>query len=107
MIGGLFLVTTATLEPLMKKYFNQRDQALYLSLYRVLGVLEIDHVPRFLVIMMAQILQYGMTSIFDFGTYLVEQIHHGLIRIAKGELDKPFYWYSILMTFVCIKARLL
>ena len=21
----------------------------------------------------------------------------GLTRIAKGEMDKPFYWYSILM----------
>ena len=51
--------------------------------------------------MMAQILQYELTSIFDFATYLAEQIHHNLIRIAKGELDKPFYWYSILM-YICL-----
>ena len=25
----------------------------------------------------------------------------GLIRIAKGELDKPFYWYSILV-YICL-----
>ena len=55
----------------------------------------------YLVIMMAQILQYGMTSIFYFGTYLAKKIHHGLIRIANGELDKPFYWYSILM-YICL-----
>ena len=55
----------------------------------------------YLVMMMAQILQYGLTFIFDFSTYLTEQIHHCLIRIAKGELDKPFYWYSILM-YICL-----
>ena len=51
--------------------------------------------------MMAQIWQYGMTSIFDFTTYLAKQVHYGLIRIAKGDLDKPFYWYSILM-YICL-----
>ena len=55
-IGRLCLVTSATPKPLMKKYFNPRAQALYLSLCRVLGVVEIDHVPRYLVYMMAQIL---------------------------------------------------
>ena len=80
------MVTSTTPKPLMKKIFNPRAQALYLSLCRILGVLEIDHVPRFLVIMMEQIFQYEMTSIFYFGTYLAEQIHYGLIRIAKGEL---------------------
>ena len=57
--------------------------------------------PGYLVIMMAQILQYGMTSIFYFATYLLEKKHYGLIRIAKGEMDKPFYWYSILM-YICL-----
>ena len=85
----------------LKKYFNPRAQALYFSLCRVLGVVEIDHVPRYLVYMMAQILQYGMTSIFDFSTYLAKQIHYGLIRIAKGEMEKPFYWHSILM-YICL-----
>ena len=100
-IGGLCLVTSATLEPLKKKFFNPRAQALYISLCKILGVVETDHVPGYLVMMMAQILQYGLTSIFYFATYLAEQIHHGLIRIAKGELDKPFYWYSILM-YICL-----
>ena len=57
--------------------------------------------PGYLVIMMAQILQYRMTSIFYFGTYLAKKIHYGLIRIAKGDLDKSFYWYSILM-YICL-----
>ena len=75
----------------MKKFFNPRAQALYLSLCRVLDIEEIDHVPGYLVFMMAQILQYGMTSIFYFPTYLADQINIGLIRIAKGEMDRPFY----------------
>ena len=48
-IGGLCLVTSATPEPLMKKFFNVRAQALFFSLCRILGVLETDHVPRYLV----------------------------------------------------------
>ena len=63
-IGGLFLVTSSTPKPLMKIFFNPRAQALYFSLYRVLGVEEIEHVPRCLVFMMAQIFQCWMTSIF-------------------------------------------
>ena len=85
----------------MKKLFNPRAQDLYFSIWWILCVMEPNRVPRYLVIMMAQIFQYGMTSIFDFSTYLAEQIHYGLIRIAKGELDKPFYWYSILM-YICL-----
>ena len=85
------MVTSATLEPLMNKFFNSRAHALYISLCRILGVLETGHVLGYIVVMMAQILQYRMTSIFDFATYLAEQIHHVLIRIAKGELDKHFY----------------
>ena len=45
-----------------------------------------------------------MISIFYFSTYLAEQIHYGLIRIAKGEMDKPFYWYSILMYIFLYKG---
>ena len=63
----------------MKKFFNPRAHALYFSLCRVLGVVEINHVPGYLVYMMAQSLQYGMTSIFYFSTYLAKQIHYGLI----------------------------
>ena len=67
------MVTLATLEPLMKKFFNIRAQALYISLCRILGVLETDHVLGYLVMMMAQILQYGLISIFNFATYLLRK----------------------------------
>ena len=100
------MVTSTTPEPLTKKFFNPRAQALYFSLYRVLGVVETNHVFGYLVFMMAQILQYGMTSIFDFAMYLAKQIHYDLIRIAKGEMDKPFYWYSILMYIHLYKGSL-
>ena len=83
----------------MKKYFNPRAQALYLSLCMVLGIEETNHVHGYLIFMMAQIFQYEMTSIFYFATYLADQINNGLVNIAKGEMDMPFYWYSI---FMCI-----
>ena len=52
-IGGLCLITSSTPKPLMKKIFNPRAHALYLSLCRVLGIEEIDHVLGYLVFMMA------------------------------------------------------
>ena len=42
-----------------------------------------------------------MTSSFDFSTFLAKEIHNGLIRIAKGVMDKPFFWYFILM-YICL-----
>ena len=48
-----------------------------------------------------------MTSIFYFFTFLTKQIHNDLIRIAKGEMDKTFCWYSILMYIFLYKGSAL
>ena len=42
-----------------------------------------------------------MSTILDFSTFLAQEIHHGLVGIALGKLDKPFYWYSLLI-YVCL-----
>lgn len=38
--------------------------------------------------MMVQISSYGVDIIFDFSTFLAEEIHVGLIGIAKGKIEK-------------------
>lgn len=71
---------------------------------------EQDHILSSIVLIIAQILQYGMSSILDFASFLAEEIHNGFIRIekdeethngligiAKAKVDKPFCWYSMLM----------
>ena len=92
-IGCLLLVTSSTPEPLLKKFFNSKAQDLFASLCNIFGLYEIDHVFCHFVFMMAQILQYGMISIFDFASFLAEEIHTGLVGIGKGKVDKPFGWY--------------
>lgn len=42
-----------------------------------------------------------MSSILDFPTFLVEEIHNGLVGISQGKVNRPFYWYSLLM-HICI-----
>ena len=42
-----------------------------------------------------------MSSIFYFATLLVEDIHIGLMGIAKAIIDKPFCWYSMSM-YICL-----
>ena len=46
---------------------------------------------------MVQILYNGVDVIFDFSSYIAEEIHNGLNGIEKGKIEKPSGWYSMLM----------
>ena len=89
-IGTLPLVTPTTLEPLMRKFFNPKAQALYFSLCQIFGMEEGEYNPSFIVLIMTQTLQFGITNILDFASFLVEEIHNGLVGISKGEVNRPF-----------------
>lgn len=52
---------------------------------------EQDHLLGSIVLIIAQTLQYGISSILDFATFLAEEIHNDLIGIAKAKDGKPFY----------------
>lgn len=62
---------------------------------------EKDHIQGSLVFIISQTLQYGMSSIFYFASYLAEEIHNGFIGIRKGKVDMPFFSYSFLM-YMCL-----
>ena len=62
---------------------------------------EQDHILGSIVFIIAQTLQYGMSSIFYFATLLVEEIHTGLMGITKIKVNKTFYCYSMLM-YICV-----
>ena len=91
------MITANTPEPLLRRHFNIRAQALYLSLCQIFGIDEAEQILGSFVLIMTQTLQFGMSTILDFGTFLSQAIHTGLVGIAKGKLDKPFCWYSMLM----------
>lgn len=61
---------------------------------------EVKQIPGSIFLIMAQTLQFGMSTILDFATFLAKEIHSDLVGIARGKVDKPFYWYSFLM-YVC------
>lgn len=60
-----------------------------------------DHIQGSLVFIIAQALYYGMSSIFNFASYIAEEIDNGLIGISKPEVENPLCWYSLLM-YVCL-----
>ena len=103
-IGTLSLVTPSTREPLMRRYFNPRAQALYFSLYKIFGMDEAEHIPGSIVLIMAQTLQFGMSNILDFSTFLAQEIHNGLVGISQGKVNRPFFWYSLLMHICLFKG---
>ena len=65
----------------MRKFFNPRAQALYFSLYQIFVMDEGEHILVSIVLIMAQTLQFGMSSILDFSSFLAEEIHNGLVGI--------------------------
>ena len=84
------MITENTPEPLLRRHFNTRAQALYFSLCKIFGIDETNHVPGPIVFIIAQTLQFGMSTIYDFGTFLTQKIQSGLVKIAQGKMDKPF-----------------
>ena len=100
-IGTLSVIIDNTLDPVMRRNFNLRLQALYFSLCKIFGMDEAEKISGSIVFIMAQTVQFGMSTILDFANFLAQEIHSGLVGIAHGKVDKPFCWYSLLM-YVCL-----
>ena len=45
-----------------------------------------------------------METVFDFALYLANEIHSGLVGIAKGKVEKPWGHYSLLMHIFLFKG---
>ena len=60
--------------------------------------------PIGLMYMMTQIASYGVDVIFHFASFLAEEIHTGLVGIAKGNLKRTFGHYSLLMHMFLFKG---
>ena len=52
---------------------------------------EIEKILGFIVFIISQTLQFGMSTFYDFGTFLTQKIQNGLVKIAEGKVDKPFH----------------
>ena len=71
---------------------------------RVFGEDEQNAMPISFMYMMIQITFFRVDVVFDFATYLVEEIQVGLVGIAKGKVEKPFGHYSLLMHMLFFKG---
>lgn len=54
--------------------------------------------------MITQISSFGVKIIFDFAPYLANDIYSGLVGIAKGEVEKAWGQYSLLMHIFLFKG---
>lgn len=103
-IRNLTLVTASTKEPFNKDFFTTRAIEIYMTLCRVFGEDEQNFVPIKFMYMMTQISSFSVDIIFDFTSYIVEEIHIGLNGIAKIKVEKTFGHYSLLMYMFLFKG---
>ena len=71
---------------------------------RVFSEYEQNVMPINFMYMMVQIFSFGVDVIFYFASYLVEEIHTGLVGIAKGKMEKKIGHYSLLMHMFLFKG---
>ena len=103
-IGSLPVITAASREPFKMSLFTSRAIEIYRTLCRVIGEDEQEFMPIGLMYMMIQIASFGVDVIFDFASFLAEEIHMGLVEIAKGNLNRTFGHYSLLMHMFLFKG---
>ena len=87
-IGTLPAITPSSREPFKKACFNARVVEIYRTLCRVFGEGEEDFIPVSFMYMITQIASFSVEIIFDFSSYLADEIHNGLVGIAKGKVEK-------------------
>ena len=98
----LFIATSR--EPFKKDIFTFWAIEMYRTLCQVSGEDEKNAMPTSFMYMMIQITSFGVDFVFDFANYLAEEIHVGLVGIAKGKVEKTFGHYSLLMHMFLLKG---
>lgn len=54
--------------------------------------------------MITQISSFSVEIIFDFASYLANEIHSGLVGITKGKVEKAWGQYSLFMHIFIFKG---
>ena len=65
---------------------------------------EHNFMPIKFMYMMTQIYSFGVDIIFDFASYIVEEINIRLVGIAKIKVEKTFGHYSLLVHMLLFKG---
>jgi hypothetical protein len=52
---------------------------------------EKDYIQGSIFLIMAQTLQFGMSTVINFATFLSKEIHNGLVGISQGKVNRPFF----------------
>jgi hypothetical protein len=104
-IGTLPAITSSSKEPFKKAYFNVRALEIYRTLCRVFGEDEGEFMPVSFMYMITQLSSFSVDIVFDFASYLANEIHSGLVGITKGKVEKPWGHYSLLMHIFLFKGR--
>lgn len=98
------IIIATSREPFKKDFFTSRAVEIYRTLCRCFGEDEQRVMPISFMYMMIQITFFGVNFVSDFASYLVQEIHVGLVGIAKGKVEKPFGHYSLLMHMLLFKG---
>ena len=101
---NFLVITTSSREPFKKEYFTSQAMEAYRTLCQVFGEDEKNFMPISFMYMITQIASFGVDVIFYFASYIAEEIHIGLVGIAKGKVHKTFGHYSLLMHMFLFKG---
>ena len=96
-IRNFLLVTTSKKEPFKKEFFTSSSMEIYMTMSSIFGEDEQNFMPIKFMYIMTQISSFGVDIIFDFASYIAEEIHVGLVGIEKRKVEKTFFHYSLLM----------
>ena len=94
----------STKEPFKKEFFTSKALEIYMTLCSVFGEDEQSFMPIKFMYVMALISFYGVDIIFFFSSYIVEEIHIGLVGIWKRKMENTFGHYSLLMHMFLFKG---
>lgn len=83
-IGKFPLVIASSKVPFKKEFFTSRAIEIYMTLCRVFGEDEQSFMPIKFMYMMTQISSFGVDIVFDYASYIVEEIHIGLVGTTKS-----------------------
>lgn len=91
-------------EPYPISYFVPYFQNNFYSIFQIIGYDPVTRMPMAWMYMASYIQHPNYCTIYDYGGYLVERIHEGLVRLKKGEVGVKFSWYSLFMHMLVFKG---
>lgn len=93
----------SNVDPLPIKYFQPYFQKTFYSLYQILGFGPSSSMSMAHMYMATSIQHLNINTLYDFSTYIAEEIHKGLVALKGGKIGVIFWWFLLFMHMFLFK----